>query len=314
MSSSSSSAAAAPPVEKPSAVFSIGINGLTSVVLSQPGGYSAEVLLYGGQVISWKNKRGDELLFISKKAVFEPYNPIRGGIPICFPTFINNGGTEQHGFARLRYWEVDTSIDLTTSSDKASIDLILRPTNDDLLKCPNQFEFRLRVILEPNGDLKMNSHISNLNSDGKPFTFLFSYHTYFYVSEIREVGVEGLEKVDYLDYLQNKKRCTEQAEAITFDSEVDRVYLNTPDIISITDRELKRTFTIRKSSSLPDIVVWNPWEEKAREMTDLDTIEYREMVCVEAAAVGSEITLKAGDEWTGTHHLSVCPWTLGKGC
>ncbi|KAL9150991.1 hypothetical protein ABFS82_11G024500 [Erythranthe guttata] len=80
---------------------------------------------------------------------------------------------------------------------------------------------------------------------------------------------------------------------------MDRAYLNTPDEISVTDIELGRTFTIHKDAGLPDVVVYNPWKE-ARDIVDLGDEEYRKMVCVEAAAVGSEITLNPGEEWTAT--------------
>lgn len=82
-SSSSSSAAAVSPIG--SVEFTTDCHGLEKVVLRGPRRSSAEVYLYGAQVISWKNKLGEELLFVSTKAVFAPPKPIRGGIPICFP-------------------------------------------------------------------------------------------------------------------------------------------------------------------------------------------------------------------------------------
>ena len=113
----------------------------------------------------------------------------------------------------------------------------------------------MRVDLGSEGELTLTSRIRNTNSDGKPFTFTFAYHTYFSVSDIRyspfafmyfhanlvqfylsfyqslelscigclvfsEVRVEGLETLDYLDNLTNRERFTEQGDAITFESEV----------------------------------------------------------------------------------------------
>ena len=43
-------------------------NGLQRVTLShQPHGSSVEVLLHGGRIVSWKNDRGEELLFVRNK-------------------------------------------------------------------------------------------------------------------------------------------------------------------------------------------------------------------------------------------------------
>ncbi|XP_031258499.1 putative glucose-6-phosphate 1-epimerase [Pistacia vera] len=285
-----------------------GINGLDKVILREPRGSSAEVYLYGGHLTSWKNDHYEELLFVSSKAIFKPPKAIRGGIPICFPQFSSHGSLEQHGFARNRFWTVESDPPPfpTNPSNNAFIDLILRPSEEDLKIWPHSFEFRLRVALGPGGDLMLTSRIRNTNADGKPFTFTFAYHTYFSVSDISEVRVEGLETLDYLDNLQNKERFTEQGDAITFESEVDKIYLSTPMKIAILDHEKKRTFVIRKDG-LPDAVVWNPWDKKAKAMADFGDDEYKHMLCVEAAAIEKPITLKPGEEWRGRQELSAVP-------
>ncbi|KAL6191732.1 hypothetical protein ACLB2K_038122 [Fragaria x ananassa] len=276
--------AATPPPPSHGVEFVKGINGLDKVVLRDPRGSLAEVYLYGGHVTSWKNDQGEELLFVSNKAVFKPPKAIRGGIPICFPQFSNLGSLDAHGFARNRFWTVDHDPSLfpTNTSNKVFVDLILKSTEDDIKTWPHSYEFRLRVALGPGGDLMLTSRIRNTNSDGKPFTFT-------------EVRVEGLETLDYLDNMQNRQRCTEQGDAITFESEVDKIYLSTPTKIAILDHEKKRTFVIRKDG-LPDAVVWNPWDKKAKAMADFGDDEYKHMLCVEAAAIERPVTLKPGEE------------------
>lgn len=291
--------------EKPLVELKKGVNGLEKVVLREVRGSSAEVYLYGGQVTSWKNDHKEELLFVSSKAIFKPPKAIRGGIPICFPQFANRGPLESHGFARNRFWSIDKDpppFPAATSS-RVFVDLILKPSEEDLKIWPHSFEFRLRVALSPGGDLMLTSRIRNTNTDGKPFTFTFAYHTYFSVSDISEVRVEGLET---LDYLEKKERFTEQGDAITFESEVDKIYLNTPTKIAILDHEKKRTFVIRKDG-LPDAVVWNPWDKRAKAIADFGDEEYKHMLCVEAAAVEKPITLKPGEEWRGRQELSAVP-------
>ncbi|KAG6739711.1 hypothetical protein POTOM_057325 [Populus tomentosa] len=283
-----------------------GINGLDKVVLRGPRGSSAEVYLYGGHVTSWRNDHGEELLFVSSKAIFKPPKAIRGGIPLCFPQFGSHGSLEQHGFARNKFWSIDIDPPPFPTNSKSFIDLILKPSEEDMQKWPHSYEFRLRIALGPGGDLMLTSRVRNTNADGKPFTFAFAYHTYFSVSDISEVRVEGLETLDYLDNLQNKERFTEQGDALTFESEVDKIYLGTPTKIAILDHEKKRTFVLRKEG-IPDAVVWNPWDKKAKTMTDFGDDEYMHMLCVEAAAVEKPITLKPGEEWKGRLELSAVP-------
>ncbi|KAI3782241.1 hypothetical protein L2E82_12281 [Cichorium intybus] len=294
--------------ENKSVEITKGINGLDKVVLREINGSTAEVYLYGGHVTSWKNEHGEELLFVSSKSIFKPPKAIRGGIPICFPQFSNMGPLEAHGFARNRVWTIDTDPPPfpSNTTNRVFVDLLLKPTEDDLKIWPHSFEYRLRVTLGPGGDLMLTSRIRNTNTDGKPFSFTFAYHTYFSVSDISEVRVEGLETLDYLDNMKNRERYTEQGDAITFESEVDRIYLSTPTKIAILDHEKKRTFVIRKDG-LPDAVVWNPWDKKAKAMADFGDDEYKHMLCVEAAAIEKPVTLKPGEEWKVRQELSAVP-------
>ncbi|KAK4481832.1 hypothetical protein RD792_012743 [Penstemon davidsonii] len=287
-----------------------GINDLDKVILRNFRGSSVEVYLYGAQVLSWKNEHGEELLFVSSEANFEPPKPIRGGIPLCFPQFSNLGSLAAHGFARNRFWSIDASSHpFLANSSRTHVDLLLKPTEEDMKIWPHSFEFRLRVTLRPAGDLMLTSHIRNTNTDGKPFNFTFAYHTYFAVSDISQVRVDGLETLDYLDNQQNRTRFTEKEDTITIESEVDRVYLTTPTKIAILDHEKKRTFVIRKYG-LPDAVVWNPWEKKSKTIADLGDDDYKRMVCVEAAAIENPITLKPGEEWRGRVEFCAVPKLL----
>ncbi|TYH13884.1 hypothetical protein ES288_A06G175200v1 [Gossypium darwinii] len=255
-----------------------------------------KVYLYGGQVTSWKNAHGEELLFVSSKASFRPPRAIRGGIPICFPQLKSTGSLEQYGFARNRIWSIDPDPPSSPSdiSHKAFVDLILTHSEEDMKIWPHRYEYRLRVALGPTGDLMLTSRIRNTNTDGKSFTFRFAYQTYFFVTDISEVRVEGLETLDYLDNLKNGERS------------VDKVYLSTPTKIAILDHERKRTFELRKYG-LPDAVVWNPWDKKAKAMADFGDNEYMHMLCVEAACVEEPITLKPGEEWKGRQEISAVP-------
>ncbi|KAJ3679229.1 hypothetical protein LUZ60_017240 [Juncus effusus] len=286
---------------KPSVELVKASNGLEKYVLREIRGSSVEVYLYGGQVISWKNL-SEELLFVSSKAVYKPPRPIRGGIQICFS---QAGGGEQHGSARTQSWTFDKDPPPfpTNSPSKTFVDLILTPSEDSLKAC---CEVRLRVALSPGGDLILTSRVRNTSKDGKSFSFQFAYQTYFRVSDISEVRVEGLETLDYLDNLRGKERFTEQGDAIVFESEVDKIYVDAPPKIAIIDHEKKHTFVLSKNG-LPDVVVWNPWEKKSKQISDLGDEEYKHMLCVGAAALERPVTLKPGEEWTGRQEMSAVP-------
>lgn len=59
-----------------------GAGGLPKVVLSAPdGSATAEVYLHGATLASWVVE-GEERLFVSPKAAFQPPKAVRGGVPV----------------------------------------------------------------------------------------------------------------------------------------------------------------------------------------------------------------------------------------
>lgn len=99
----------------------------------------------------------------------------------------------------------------------------------------------------------------------------------------------------------------------------DLTYTNHEDFPSICTGNLFQLHAQFNSSNLPadcscgyffsPAVVWNPWEKKSRSMVDLGDEEYKQMLCVDAAAIERSISLKPGEEWTGRMELSAVPST-----
>ncbi|KAL9328751.1 hypothetical protein ACSQ67_003754 [Phaseolus vulgaris] len=274
-------------------------NGIPQLILKN-GDASATISLLGAQVLSWKTKATGELLF----AIFDPPRAVRGGIPICFPQFGNRGALEQHGFARNRIWTIEKDPPHLSGnfSAKVYIDLLLKPYKEDSKTWPHSFEFRLRISLTADGILNLTSRIRNVGS--KNFSFCIGYRTYLSVSDVSEVRIEGLETEYYLDNLLQKQQFTEQGGALTFESEVDRIYINSNNMVAVLDHQKRRTFVIRKDG-LPDVVIWNPWDKKSKSIVDLGDEEYKQMLCVDGAAVETPIPLKPGEEWKGRLELSL---------
>ncbi|KAK4409948.1 putative glucose-6-phosphate 1-epimerase [Sesamum angolense] len=65
----------------------------------------------------------------------------------------------------------------------------------------------------------------------------------------------------------------------------------------------KRTFVLRKEG-MPDAVVWNPWDKKAKALPDLGDEDYKTMLCIDSAATETPIVLKPFEEWRGRQELS----------
>lgn len=119
--------------------------------------------------------------------------------------------------------------------------------------------------------LKVEWSVENTGSNS--FEFTNALHTYFNVDSIDNVSVSDLYALSYLDNLEGRAMKKEDSQSVRFDCEVDRVYLNTPNSLEISDGT--KTFTLEKSAGIPDAVVWNPWVDKSKRMADFGDDEYK---------------------------------------
>jgi glucose-6-phosphate 1-epimerase len=105
------------------------------------------------------------------------------------------------------------------------------------------------------------------------------------------VRLQGLTTIPYLDKTDaNREKI--QDDALVIGSETDRVYLNTQHVVEVEDAALHRRLHVAKENSLTT-VVWNPWVQKARAMSDLGDAEWMQMVCVETCNVSAFAALVA---------------------
>jgi len=120
------------------------------------------------------------------------------------------------------------------------------------------------------------------------------------VADVTQAFVRGLEGTRYVDKVREQSVFTEGPRELRFIAETDRVYESTASC-TIVDPAGKRSLVIEKEHS-GATVVWNPWRERAAQMSDLGAAAWPTMLCVESANVGkSRVTLAAGE----THGLAV---------
>ncbi|MBE0543938.1 MAG: D-hexose-6-phosphate mutarotase [Verrucomicrobia bacterium] len=240
---------------------------------------TAGIYLHGAQVTHFQKQGEPPLLFLSQCSRFDTEHPIRGGIPIIFPWFGKPADkTGQHGFARVRDWEL---CEVTSPAD-GSVTLRLRlpecGESADCAACAVEYVVTVSDMLT--AELRVS------NKSGREFEFENCLHTYFAVGDIQAVKVTGLKGVEYLNQPTGFSQHTETADAIRFGDEVDRIYLATGHPVEILDERLKRIIRVEKEGS-NSTVVWNPWIAKAKAMPDYGDEEFKEMVCVESGNVAA---------------------------
>ncbi len=274
--------------------FAKGRGGLTKIVMSGDGG-EGEVMLHGAHVTHFQPRREKPVLWVSKRSRFEHGRPIRGGVPVCWGWFALNGPRDDsplHGFARLMEWEVESSG--TDDEGDPRVTLLLR-SNDETRKFW-EVEFELRHTVTVGSSLMMSLESRNVASE--PMEITEALHSYFAVSDIRNVKLYGLEGAEYLNKAARGRRDRRGDEPITFSGENDGVFVNSTSTCILDDPGMGRRIKVSKSGS-HTTVIWNPWTEKARTLPDFGDGEWPQMLCIETAnAHDNRIRIAPGDSHT----------------
>jgi D-hexose-6-phosphate mutarotase len=248
----------------------------------------AEVYFQGAQVTGWRPAASpDPVLWLSGQSRFEPGRAIRGGVPICFPWFSKHRtdrSAPPHGFARTRDW----TLELARHGADGTVVLEMELAGEAMApQWPHHFRARHRITI----GAVLGLDLEVLNTGSVVFTFEEALHAYFDVADIREVTVSG-----------------PGPESLRFAALTNRIYPGTRDTCVIHDPVRRREIEIRKSGS-DSTVVWNPWAERAREMSDMGDDEWRGMVCVEPSNVGADArTLGPGESHTMTMVVETRGW------
>jgi len=249
-----------------------------------------EIYLHGAHVSSFLSEGGKDILWMSKNSDFEENRPIRGGIPICWPWFgahPMDRDKPSHGFARLANWQIVKSEILDDGSTSVTLEFI---SNIQTLRIW-PYKFKLQNIITIGKQLEVELITENL--DSVPIEISAALHSYFNISQIKNISISGFENGHYIDSIDENKE-KNQDGLIKFDSEVDRIYINTECTCTIFDSGFDRKIIVEKNGSR-STVVWNPWIDKAKRMVDFGDHEYETMVCVETTnAYNDTITINPG--------------------
>ncbi|KAL2018393.1 hypothetical protein VTK56DRAFT_871 [Thermocarpiscus australiensis] len=285
------------------------------VVAELPTGERVEVLLYGATVVSWRDAAGEEKLWVSEAAAVDGSRPVRGGIPLVFPVFgtapehAQAGRLPQHGFARSSRWEfLGKSTSESASGLSVKLDFGLSSAAaglDEKAKALWPFAFNLIYSVTLDRE-SLTTSIVVTNDDTKPFECQVLMHTYLRVKDITQVKVTGLDQASYVDKVDGFKTKSQSGD-LTITGETDRVYtpVGGPSAPVSVVESGETTFTVTRDN-LSNVVVWNPWADKAASIGDFAPKDgYKNMLCIEPGAVGSWQTLEPGDAFEGAQTITI---------
>ena len=210
-----------------------------------------------------------------------------------------------HGFARTSIWTVVTTEG--SPADGASLSLTCAAAHSSPEMWPHKAELSLLVSLRGSGlELKLETR----NTGEHAFDLTEALHSYFQISDVSNVVVEGVDGLTYIDKVRDNKRAT-QTGRVHIEGEVDRIYLSHHGPAEIVDQKLRRRTRIRKSGSA-STVIWNPDAAKAARLADIEppgsAQEFRRFVCVETAnAADNAVSLAPAQSHTLALAIDTAP-------
>ena len=270
--------------------FSKGPDNLTIIQLSNDHG-SLSLCLQGAQVLEYSPAGQKNVLWLSKNSNYKQGQPIRGGIPICWPWFGNHpdrASLPAHGFARIKPWTLHSS---QGTKDETRLRLGLTDDQKTMALWPHAFSLELEVCLNHQLNLTLTTH----NTGTENLSITEALHSYFAVGDIDQTSITGLEEHCYFDKVDNLKNKNQTGE-VRVKGETDRVYIDTSNTTRIVDSANCRSIYVSKSESL-STVIWNPGKEKAQTMSDFEDSGYKHMICLETAnALTNKVKVNKGKE------------------
>lgn len=236
-----------------------------------------DICMYGAHITSFRPHKSMDMLWMSPESSFEVGKAIRGGIPVCFPWFgphKTDPEKPQHGFARLMYWEVASTS--TNAAGETIVKLELNSSEETKAYWPHDFCAEMTIVVGKT----LVATLKVTNTSDEPFDYTCALHSYFSLSAIESISIEGLKGLTY--YNQNTgENGIQEEEVLEIQEPITRHYLNTETPIIIADSAFRRRIKVDKKGSKVT-TVWNPGAETCAKIGDLPDDAYETFVCVEA--------------------------------
>ena len=242
----------------------------------------ATIALHGAQVLTWTLIGHPPVLYVSPKAKMTEGIPLRGGIPICWPWFNEHpedSTLPKHGFARNRFWELVSGEALGKEAT-----LVFKLCSDKETKQMFPYDFELTATIRVSDKLRVKLNMKNTGEE--IYRVSSALHTYLSVGNIERIQLEGVKGSHYMDQLSDQTEAQYQEKNLQIKEEVDRIYQSMSSVL-VRDLDRHRSVFVDKAGSR-STVIWNPWKEKSKSLSDLPDKGYLEFVCVECANAGTD--------------------------
>ncbi|WP_061238913.1 D-hexose-6-phosphate mutarotase [Ectopseudomonas composti] len=241
----------------------------------------------GAQILSYQQDGQPPLIWLSPDAAYRRGQSVRGGVPICWPWFGDLRRNPQavqahyqldeapaHGLVRNLDWQL---LSIAEEEDGVRLRFAFDARERPLPGWPRDACVHFEIGLGDDLQLRLETE----NRSDHPLVLSQALHTYFAVSDVRQVEVQGLQSCRYIDTLQDWRELRQEG-AVGFTGETDRIYRDTAARLSIIDPTWQRRIHLDARGSR-SAVLWNPWIDKAKRLSQFPDDAWQNMLCIETA-------------------------------
>jgi glucose-6-phosphate 1-epimerase len=247
---------------------------------------------FGGHVLQAK-LLGEDVFYVAPKTLHRAGQPRRGGVPILFPQFNNEGAFPKHGFARVMNWQMVPSAEIGNALGqrwRASLDANTKSAGpfirNTAAKWPHHAELVIDVVLEDN-NLSISLTVKNVGTT--EFSFTGGLHPY-------SCWPKGDIEIEQLGVRLSRDLMLQQGAGI------EEKFLYRSDRLTVLSAHQKMTI---KKFGFDEWMLWNPGPQHG--LQDIEYEDWQSFFCLEPISSTKPHCLKPHEIFTGGFSILIEP-------
>ncbi len=247
---------------------------------------------FGGHVLQAR-LHGEDVFYIAPKVLHQAGQPRRGGVPILFPQFNNEGVFPKHGFARVMAWKTIQPPEIgkttgqhwraTLDANAMSVDSFMQNTS---AKWPHHAELVIDAVIESS---RLSIELTVKNIGTTEFSFTGGLHPYF-------CWPAGDIEVQQLGVRLSRDSMMQQGAGI------EEKFLHRSDTLSVLSDGHKMTI---KKFGFDEWMLWNPGPKHS--LQDIEYEDWQSFYCLEPISSIKPHCLKPFEVFTGGFSIQIEP-------
>ena len=232
---------------------------------------------FGAQLIQVESLDQSPWLYCSPLPPI-PGQPVRGGVPVIFPQFANQGSLPKHGFVRNLVWKERRT---WQTSSESGVVYVLDLDEQTAPVWSHKASLKLEISASSRR-LFMRLVVTNKGTNTLEWTG--GLHPYWWVPNLLTTKIIGL-------------NADHQNEMIFDENGIEQIFPNKGKVTLMRGED---SAVELQASGFDEWMVWSPGQVGAKLLTDMPAEDWQDFVCIEPVCVTNPVKLEAGESFEGT--------------